>query len=116
MSSAEWADPDIELVWADGPDPGSWRGLAGMAEPVRDRFSAWEDLRAEAEDYRALDGERVLVLDRRSGHGKISGVELAHMPTHGATVWQVRDRKVIRLVVYYDRDRDRALADLGLQE
>jgi hypothetical protein len=24
--SAEWADPEIEYVVADGPTPGSWRG------------------------------------------------------------------------------------------
>jgi ketosteroid isomerase-like protein len=114
VGRADWADPEIEVVWADGPDPGSWRGLAGMAESVRGHFSAWEDLHAEAEEYRALDDERVLVLDHRSGHGKISGVELAHLQTQGGTVWQVRDGKVTQLVIYYDRDH--ALADLGLED
>jgi hypothetical protein len=42
FSDAEWADPEIEYVIADGPAPGSWKGVAGMAEAMRDFFSAWE--------------------------------------------------------------------------
>jgi hypothetical protein len=30
-SSSAWADPDIETVMADGPAPGTWTGVAGMA-------------------------------------------------------------------------------------
>ncbi|HEX4188777.1 MAG TPA: hypothetical protein VHY83_12845 [Solirubrobacteraceae bacterium] len=41
-SSAAWADPEIEFVFADGPSPGSWTGLAGMAEANREWLSAWE--------------------------------------------------------------------------
>ena len=112
--SAQWAHANIELIVADGPSPGRWKGLPAMAASARDLFSVWEDLRAEAEDYRALDGERVLVLDHRTGRGKTSGLELADMPTQGGTVWHMRDGKVTRLVIYWDRDR--ALADLGLKE
>jgi ketosteroid isomerase-like protein len=36
LGSAEWAHPEIELVIPDGPAPGSWKGIAGMAEAVRD--------------------------------------------------------------------------------
>ena len=85
-----------------------------MAVSARDLFSVWEDLRAEAEEYRALDGQRVLVLDHRTGHGKTSPLELADLPTRGGTVWRVHDGKVTRLVLYFDRER--ALADLGLTE
>ena len=111
-SSAEWAHPNIELIVANGPSPGRWEGLPAMAVSARDLFSVWEDLRAEAEEYRALDGQRVLVLDHRTGHGKTSRLELADMPTQGGTVWRVHDGKVTRLVIYFDRDR--AFADLGL--
>jgi hypothetical protein len=57
--SAEWADPEIEWVFADGPEPGTWTGLDGMSEGWRDWLSAWEDFRVEADEYRALDAERV---------------------------------------------------------
>jgi ketosteroid isomerase-like protein len=111
-SSAEWADPEIEFVMADGPTPGSWRGVAAMATAVRDGLSGWRDFHEEAEEYRELDDERVLVLVDWRGRGKTSGLELGQMRAKGAGVVHVRGGKVTRLVTYLDRDR--ALADLGL--
>ncbi|HTQ68861.1 MAG TPA: hypothetical protein VMI13_09250 [Solirubrobacteraceae bacterium] len=61
-SSVAWADPEIEYVFPDGPDQGSWRGLAGMAESWRNVLAVWENWRGEAEEYLVLDAERVLVL------------------------------------------------------
>jgi ketosteroid isomerase-like protein len=112
FSSGEWVHPEIEYVMADGPSPGTWTGLAEAAEGFRDFLGAWEDYRIEADDYRELDDERVLVLIRRSGRGKISGLELGQVQTEGAVLFHVRGGKVTRQVVYFDRDR--ALADLGI--
>lgn len=111
-SSAEWAHPEIEFVMADGPSPGRWTGVAGMTEGWRDVLGPWEEYRVEADEYRVLDDERVLVLVHFSGSGKISGVQLGEMRTRGAALLHIRDGKVTRLVPYFDRDR--ALADLGL--
>ncbi|MDQ6811998.1 MAG: ester cyclase [Actinomycetota bacterium] len=58
-SSADWAHPEIEFVFADGPTPGRWTGLDGMAEGAREWLSAWEDFRFEVDEYRELDDERV---------------------------------------------------------
>jgi hypothetical protein len=44
-----------------------------MAEGFRDWLSAWEEWRVEAEEYRELDGERVLVLFHFSARGKTPG-------------------------------------------
>jgi hypothetical protein len=41
FGSAEWADPDIELVTVGGPEPGTWKGLAGVAEFTRGFLAAW---------------------------------------------------------------------------
>ena len=113
FGSAEWAHSAIEYVWVDGPSPGSRMGLAGMAEGWRGFVSAWGELRVAADDYRELDCERVLVLNHYSGgRGKTSGVELGQMRTEVAALFHVRDGKVTRLVLYWDRER--AFADLGL--
>lgn len=92
-SSVEWADPEIQWVSADGPAPGSWTGLAGMAEGWREWLSAWKEFRIEVDEYRELDDERVLVLPRVSGRGKTSGLELGQMWTKGAALFHIRDGK-----------------------
>jgi ketosteroid isomerase-like protein len=113
VSSAEWAHPEIEFEVADGPEAGSrTKGLADMAGAMGDYLGAWEEWRVEADDYLELDGERVLVLQHYSARGKTSGLELGQMRAQGANLFHLREGKVTRLVVYYDRER--ALADLGL--
>jgi ketosteroid isomerase-like protein len=109
-----WADPEIEFVAADGPTPGTWTGVAEMAESWREVLSAWDDLRLKVDEYRELDDRRILVLFRFSGRGKTSGLDLGQMQAEVANLVFVRDGKVTRLVTYWDRER--ALADLGLSE
>lgn len=112
-SSAEWAHPEIEFVFADGPAPGSWKGPRGLADATRDWLSVWEGFRiAGVDEYRELDEERVLVLFRVSGRGKRSGVELGEVGAGAAQVFHIRGGKVIRRIIYLDRER--AFADLGL--
>jgi ketosteroid isomerase-like protein len=75
-SSTEWADPEIEYVIADGPSPGTWRGVAGMATAWTEVLTAWEGHRGEAEGYLELDDERVLALVHSEARGKTSGLEI----------------------------------------
>jgi ketosteroid isomerase-like protein len=112
-SSAEWADPEIEYVHADGPEIGSWKGLPGMSEGFRQFLRAWEEFRVEAEEFRALDADRVLVLFNFTGRGKRSGLEAQEIRTKGAQLFQIRGGKVTRLVQYLNRDN--AFADLGIE-
>ena len=114
FSSVEWAHPEIEYVIADGPDPGSWRGVAGMAEAFRVLVSVRGEFRVEADGYRELDDERVLVHVHWSGRGKTSGLELGQIRANGVHLFHVRGGKVTRFVFYWNRER--ALADLGLSE
>ena len=111
-SSTDWADPGIEFVLADGPDPGTWRGIDAMTEGWRALLSAWQEYRFEVEEYRELDDERVLVLIRLRGRGKTSGLELEHVGGESANVVQIRHGKVVRLTLYFNRGR--GLSDLGL--
>ena len=114
FTSAEWAHPEIEYVGADGPAPGGSTGLAGMAEAFRDWLSTWEEWRVEAEEYRELDGERVLVLFHFSARGKTSGLEIGQIWTKGASLFHLRGGQVTRLVQYLDRAK--ALEAVGLSE
>ena len=108
----EWAHPQIEFVFADGPSPGRWVGLDGLADAWRGFLSAWEEWRSEADEYRELDDERVLALAHYAGRGKASRFDVTQIGTESAGLFHIRDGRVIKLVFYFDRER--ALADLGL--
>jgi hypothetical protein len=111
FGSSEWAHGEIEFGIADGVEPGTWTGLANAAGRLRGALSPWQGLCVEAEEYREVDDERILVLIRYGGRGKTSGLSLADMQEPGSLVFHVRSGKVSRLVYYWDRER--ALADLG---
>jgi ketosteroid isomerase-like protein len=97
FTSVEWAHPGITLIAADGPEAGTtWTG----------------HYRVVAEDYRELDGDRVLILMQHRGHGRASGLGDKEVRTEGANVAHIRDGVVVQLDLYWDRDR--ALDDLGL--
>jgi len=111
FGSADWADPQIEYVRADGLEPESLIGRDGLVAAMRSLFGALEDFRNEAEDYRELDAERVLVLTHASARGRASGLAVDQK---GAEVFEIQAGKVTRIVTYFDRAN--ALADLGLKE
>ena len=110
FSSAEWADAEIEYLVVDGPEPSRWTGRAGMADGWRDWLRAWGDFRAEPQEYREIDGDRILVFVHNSGRGRTSGLELEQRSA--ANLFELRDGKVTRLVIYLEREN--AFADLGL--
>ena len=120
FSSTAWVDVDIEYGIVGVPEilSQTWRGLTGAREGVRAVLGVMELRQIEAEEYRELDGSEVLVLDRRVGRLKRSGMEFGTGTSvrdggFGAHVFHVRDGKVTKLVAYFDRGR--ALADLGLE-
>ena len=113
--SVDWADPQIEYAIVDEPGSQVGRGVAAMTRTWREFLTAWDDYRVEAHEYRELDEERVLVALRAQGRGKASGLDIgaAGGGRGSANVFHVRDGRVTRLVSYFDRDR--ALADVGLE-
>ena len=115
FSSVEWAHPDHEYEIVGGPTPGRWQGLFAMREAWREILSAWDDWRTIAEAYQELDENRVLVFSHSTARGKASGMGIPPAWTKGAVLFDIRDAKVIRHVVYLD-GRERAVADLGLAE
>jgi hypothetical protein len=110
---ADWAHRKIECSVVDGPTPDSGTGLAGMVAVWHEIIAPYQGFRATAEEYREIDERRVLVFVRFSGRGKASRMEIDRMLTKNACVFEIDDGKVRRLLLYWDRDR--ALADLGLE-
>jgi ketosteroid isomerase-like protein len=113
FSTAEWADPEIQFVQADGLETGVVTGMADVLTLGRDFASAWEDWRLVAIDYRELDHDRILVLAQSVGRGKTSGLEMEHLG-RVSHLWHIRDGKVVKAVAYFDRAL--ALVDVGLEE
>ena len=114
FTRADWADPEIEYSWVEGPAPRTWTGLKGMAEANQDVLGAWDDVRLEAMQYREIDNQHVFVQFVQHGRGKASGLDLAQIHLQAAHLFEVREGRVCKLVVYWDRER--AFADLGLKE
>src|SRR5436190_24289538 len=75
----DWADPEIEFVMLDGPFPGKWPGLAGMAEGWREMLNAWRGYRVEAARYRTLDDPSGCVVSRVGVFRRYSGVHTARL-------------------------------------
>jgi ketosteroid isomerase-like protein len=112
FTRAEWAHPEIEFVSNEASIPfDPTTGAAEIWETWHNWLRAWKDFRVEADEYREVDGERVLVLLHYSGRGSPGGQEIT--PIEAATLLHIRDGKVARLSLYWDRER--ALADLGIE-
>ncbi len=79
----------------------------------RSFLGAWGDYRVRVDEMRELDADRVLILMHHGGYGRASGLGDKQLTTEGANVFHMRNGKVVRLDLYWHRDR--ALADLGLE-
>jgi ketosteroid isomerase-like protein len=111
FSHADWARSNIEFVRKVDLDPERAEGIAGMTQVWRRYLAGWAEFRTgKVDEYRELDDSRVLVTGRMSGRGKASG---AKVEREFANVFELREGRVAKLTVYPDRDR--ALADLGLE-
>jgi ketosteroid isomerase-like protein len=111
FSRDDWADPAIELVRPQSLDSDALKGREASSGGWREWLGAWRHFRAEAHDYRVLADGRVLVFGRMRGFPRLSGTRT---DTETVNLFHIKDGKVVRLVLY--RNRDRALAALGLAE
>ncbi|MCW3030496.1 MAG: hypothetical protein JWM66_629 [Solirubrobacterales bacterium] len=69
FGAAEWADPEIEFAFADGPEPGHWTGAQEMAARYGAWLSGWKDFRAKPEELIVVDSTRILALVQNSWAG-----------------------------------------------
>lgn len=115
-AAAELLDPEIEMDPTRLPAPGVAgvsRGLDEVARFWRDWADAWGSL-GQFEDPELIDsGDQVVAwFTQHEMRGKGSGIEVK-MPEY-AWVATVRDRKIVRAVVYLDRVE--ALEAAGLSQ
>ncbi len=82
-----------------------------MAKAWGGVLSAYDYYRTIHDEVREIDGDRVLVLGTYSARGKATGLSMSGL---NAALWQMRDGRVVRHVIYFDRAN--ALADLGIEE
>ena len=106
-------DPEIlfESVMPDSSERIVANGPEGIEAFMRDFLTQWRDYRMIGEDFRQLGDDTVLVEGRQAGIGRRSGVSV-EVPIY--SVWTLRDGKVTRLIVEFDRQK--ALEAAGLRE
>jgi ketosteroid isomerase-like protein len=107
FSAGEYFDPEIDFELVDWPHPARSRGVAEMRRTWQTTLSAWDDFRAEPDEF--VDyGNSVLVLNSIRGRGKGSGAEVS---AQTATVWTLEAGKVVRLALHWDTAQARAAAE-----
>lgn len=100
-------DPEIDFEMVDWPHQTRVRGIEDMSRTWRATLSAFVDFRAVPVEY-ADCGRNVLVINKIEGSGKESGAEVS---AETATVWTVENGRVVRMALYWDTDRARAVAE-----
>ena len=107
------ADSDLELDWSQSRAP-----YAGVVQGHEQVIAWWEDVAEAFRDYRVVqrdftdcDPNLVVVEQSISGQGRGSGVEVR---ATGATIWKVRDGKVVSGKLF--QSKSEALEAAGLSE
>jgi ketosteroid isomerase-like protein len=104
---------NFEMDWSNsiGPLRGVYHGreeLNGVFQSFRE---AWDNLKWEMQEAIALDGERVLVVNRVRMRGRTSRVDVE---ATGVQVWTIRSGKLTSVKLY--QSKAEALEALGLSE
>jgi ketosteroid isomerase-like protein len=107
FSESELFDADVEFEMVDWPHPAKSRGVDAMRETWLTTLAAWKDFRAKPDEV--IDhGDNILVLNSISGRGRGSGADVSALT---ATLWTVENGRVVRLALFWDTARARAVAE-----
>jgi ketosteroid isomerase-like protein len=107
-STDDWHTDGVYVNSSEDPDPGTHRGLDAVAKQIQTWVETYPDLRVDPIEI-LVNGDRVLVWARWSGHGAGSGVPIE---MEMAQVVTLDDGKIRRVVEYTDRAK--ALDAVGL--
>ncbi len=103
----EIADPRIEIHTVTGMLAGRgepYRGLAGVAEYMRDVSEAWDEIEITAADVHPLSDSRILVFGRVRARR-----ELAVIDAPNAWLWEVGEGRIRSARVFGDPEAAREL-------
>jgi len=112
-AAAELVDEDAEFDWSDSRAPygGVYRGHAELRAMWQHWLEAWDQWETEIVEATEVDAGTVLTVTRVRARGKGSGVPVE---ARGASVWTVRDGKIVRAKLF--QSKPEALAAFGLGE
>jgi ketosteroid isomerase-like protein len=104
---------DFEMDWSNsiGPLRGVYHGREELNVVFQSFREAWDSPKWEMQEAIALDGERVLVVNRVRMRGRASHV---HVDATGVQVWTIRSGKLASVKLY--QSKAEALEALGLKE
>ena len=105
-----WHADGVYVNSSNDPDPGTHRGLEAITKQFQTWIDAYPDLRVDPLEI-LVNGDRVLVWARWSGHGAGSGVPIE---MEMAQVCTIEEGKIRRIEEYMDRAE--ALEVLSLRE
>jgi ketosteroid isomerase-like protein len=112
-AALEEVDEEATLDWSnsDALDSGVYTGRAAWRAFMQGRDAALRERRFDTVEVLAPTTDTVVLVGRIREQGRASGVAVE---TRGATVWTLRDGKVIRLKIY--QSTSEALKAVGLEE
>ena len=102
------ADCVMDWSQSQGPEKGVYHGLDGAARWIAAIREAFEEFELAPSEYIG-SGDRIVVPTRVTGRGRGSGVAV---DASGTTLWEIRDGRVDRFVLY--QSREEALEAAGL--
>lgn len=100
---------DVVFV-TSGPDGGEYHGIDGLSAAWRDFLAAWEGFHIQTERVVAGDAGVYVLLIKLQARGKGSGVAI---DAEVANVVTMRDGRIARLEMHWDRDAALTAAGAG---
>ncbi len=112
-AALRFADPDLVLDWSESRAPyaGVVRGYKAATHWWKEVAEAFSGFGVERRDFTDCGPSLVVVEQSISGQGRGSGVEVR---ATGATIWRVRDGKVVSGKLF--QSKTEALEAAGLPE
>jgi ketosteroid isomerase-like protein len=111
FGTSELVADDIEFHEPpEQPAPRVAHGREGVRRMTKEFDSAWAEHKSEAEEIRALDADRVLLISVEHFKGR-DGIDVE---APFAAIFTLRDAKIVRWQAFWDRQT--ALGAAGLSE